>query len=295
MWPIATRLADIWLNRSPRDLVAVQAARDAVAGLTPAVVVTGGSRGIGAALAKRFATAGHRVVVVARGEEQLAKAAAAIEHATATQVTTLSLDLTAPDMLARLDRDLAASGCYLDVLVNSAGVGLSGPFAAHDPAGIDELLALNITALTQLTRHALPGMLARRRGGILNVASLGAYIPGPGQAAYYASKSYVLSLTEALAAEASGRGVRICALVPGPADTEFHAKMHAEQAMYRKIFPSLSADRVARAGYRGFTLGQRVVAPGLVARISLTALKLLPHPISVPLIAWLLKNQQMHK
>ena len=135
-------------------------------------------------------------------------------------------------------------------------------------------------------------MLERRRGGILNVASLGAYVPGPHQAAYYASKAYVLSLTEAIATETAGRGVKISVLVPGPVETVFHANMGAEASRYRALLPALTAERVADAGYRGFTFGQRVVAPGLLTRPSLIALKLLPHPISVPLVAWLLKSPQ---
>ena len=117
------------------------------------------------------------------------------------------------------------------------------------------LLDLNVRALTALTRHFLDGMRVRGRGGILNVASLGGYTPGPYQAAYYASKAYVLSLTEAMAAETAGEGVRVCALAPGPVDTGFHARMGAEGAFYRYLLPPASAEAVARAGYRGFALG----------------------------------------
>ena len=108
------------------------------------------------------------------------------------------------------------------------------------------LVDLNVRALTRLTRHFLPGMRQRGRGGILNVASLGGYAPGPNQAAYYASKAYVLSLTEAIAAETAGEGVRVCALAPGPVDTAFHARMGAENAFYRYLVPPASA-RLGRA------------------------------------------------
>ncbi len=294
MPPLATRIADLWLNRKRGDAAKTRAARAAVAHLTPVVLITGGSRGIGEALAKRFAAAGHRVTILARDPKQLATTAASIELATGQPVLTLTCDLTTPDAIARIQENLTQSGHYLDMLVNSAGMGLSGPFDRHTDASLDQLLSLNITAVTRLSHHALPGMLERRRGGILNVASLGAYVPGPNQAAYYASKAFVLSLTEAIAAEFAGQGVRISALVPGPVDTTFHTSMGAEHARYRQLLPSLSVERVARAGYRGFTLSQRVIAPGILARLSLGFLKLLPHPISVPLVAWLLKRPQKH-
>ena len=175
---------------------------------------------------------------------------------------------------------------------NNAAIGLSGPFALHDDEQLGDLIALNVTALTRLSRKALPEMLQRRRGGILNLASLGGYAPGPHQAAYYASKAYVISLTEALAAEASGFGVRISVVAPGPVDTNFHAAMSADNALYRSLLPSLSPERVAASAYRGFIFGQRVIVPHLFNRAMQIALKILPHPLTVPRVAWLLKNRQ---
>jgi short-subunit dehydrogenase len=134
-------------------------------------------------------------------------------------------------------------------------------------------------------------MMSRGRGGILNIASLGGYAPGPHQAAYYASKAYVLSLTEALAAEASGLGVRICVVAPGPVETGFHADMGAEHALYRQLLPSMTPEQVAASAYRGFRFGRRVVIPGVFNRLLFTSLKVLPHPISVPLVGLLLKNR----
>ena len=127
------------------------------------------------------------------------------------------------------------------MLVNNAGTGLAGPFLTDAPDDLSHLNAVNIDGLTRLTRAALPDMIARQRGGILNMASLGAYVPGPNQAAYYASKSYVLSLTEALASEVSGQGVRVAAMAPGPVNTTFHRDMGAEASFYRLLLPSLTA------------------------------------------------------
>ena len=140
------------------------------------------------------------------------------------QLCATSVSANAIDVItAGLNR----AGLYLDVLVNNAGTGLAGPFLSHSPVELSRLITLNIETVTRLTRAVLPDMLARQRGGILNIASLGADVPGPNQAAYYASKSYVVSLSEAIASEVSGQGVRISALLPGPVETEFHEDMGA--------------------------------------------------------------------
>ncbi len=283
---VSTQIVDLWLTRGRRLTADERSARAAAANLSPAVVVTGGTRGIGAAIARRFAESGARVAVVSRGRFHSPNSPAPAGS------VSIMCDAADPNAFALISERLAAEGLYLDVLVNNAGVGLAGPFTTNAEADIDALLALNIGALTRLTRAALPDMLARRNGGILNVASLGAYTPGPHQAAYYASKAYVLSLTEALAAENAGRGLRFSALATGPVNTAFHAAMGAEASLYRQLMPALSPDRAARAAYRGFMLNQRVIAPGLLNRAALGALKILPHPLTVPLVGWLLRRPQ---
>jgi short-subunit dehydrogenase len=200
----------------------------------------------------------------------------------------LALDVTLPDATERLDAVLAGNGLYLDVLINNAGFGFAGRFHEQDAGEIGRLIALNIEAVTRLMHHALPPMIARGRGGILNVASLGGFVPGPQQAAYYASKAYVLSLTEAVAHEARGLGVRISAVAPGPVETAFHRNMGAEPALYRSVLPSLSAERAANSAYAGFMLGRRVIVPGILAPLAAAALRLLPHTLSVPIVGQLL-------
>jgi short-subunit dehydrogenase len=135
-------------------------------------------------------------------------------------------------------------------------------------------------------------MRVRGRGGILNVASLGSYVPGPNQAAYYASKAYVLSLSEAIAAETAGEGVRVCALAPGPVNTAFHARMGAERALYRAFVPPASAEAVARAGYLGFVLGWRVTIPGVFNPLLALATRILPHRIVIPVVGLLLRPRE---
>jgi hypothetical protein len=131
-------------------------------------------------------------------------------------------------------------------------------------------------------------MLARGRGGILSISSLGALIPGPHQAAYYASKSFVLSLSEAIRAEVAGRGVRVSVVLPGPVETRFHARMDAEGALYRYFLAAANPDRVAALAVRGYRLGRGVIAPGLVPTLAIAVLRILPHAITVPVVRWLL-------
>jgi hypothetical protein len=131
-------------------------------------------------------------------------------------------------------------------------------------------------------------MRMRGSGGVLNVASLAGYTPGPQQAAYYASKAYVISLTEALAEENAGHGVRFTVLAPGAVSTRFHERMGSTAGWYLKAMPVLRADRVARAGYRGFRRGQRLVVPGLVNIAAMPALRLLPHRLTLPVVGQLL-------
>jgi len=282
----------LWPWRSLSDPDAVRAARDTVAQLKPAVVVTGGSRGIGFALARRFMEAGRETVIVARDTTRLTEATAALLIATGMEATQIVCDVTRNDASDIIAAGLRRAGLYLDVLVNNAGIGLAGPFLTHPQDDISRLLALNIEAVTRLTRAALPDMVARQRGGILNVASLGAYVPGPNQAVYYASKSYVLSLTEAIASEISGQGVRVAVVLPGPVETTFHKDMGAEASFYRVLLPSLTPDGVARSVYRRFIIGQRVIVPGIINNAMFLALKLLPHRLTVPIVSWLLERPE---
>jgi uncharacterized protein len=267
------------------------AALAAYAGLAPMVVVTGGSEGIGYELARRFGRAGNDVMLVASRSGPLQEAAARIAAEAGVKAILVAADVTAASAITTIEAALAEQHAYCDVLVNSAGIGLSGPFHAHAPEDVLRMIDVNIRALSELTRHFLPPMRTRGRGGILNVASLGAYTPGPNQAAYYASKAYVLSLTEAIAAETAGEGVRVCALAPGPVNTAFHARMGAENAFYRTLVLPASARFVANAGYLGFVLGLRVTIPGLINPFLAVAMRIMPHRILVPIVGWLLKPQ----
>lgn len=285
------RLSDLWIGRrAQQNVEALAAVRD----LAPAVVVTGASRGIGLALARRFAgdESKRALVMIARDGAAIDAAAKAVSDELGVRTLPLSLDITQPDAPSRLDEALQDAGLYMDVLVNNAGVGLSGAFAAQDPQEIERVITLNITAATRMMHHALPPMLQRATGGILNVGSLGGFVPGPNQAAYYASKAYLASLTEAVAYEVRGRGVRISVVAPGPVDTTFHRDMRAENALYRVIVPAISAEAAAGGAYRGFMLGLTVIVPGVLAPLAGLAVSILPHAITLPLVAALLSSTE---
>jgi short-subunit dehydrogenase len=277
------RLADLWVARAAPSRPAPPPK-----GLMPAVVVTGGSEGIGFALAGRFRALGLAIILVARHEDRLAAAAAKLLRTDGPVVLTIPLDLTQADAAQHLIEKVTASGHYVEILINNAGIGLGGAFAEMPAADIDRLIALNVRTATGLMRAVLPDMLARGSGGVLTLASLGGFAPGPWQAAYYASKAYLLSLSEAVAAETAGSGVRIMALAPGPVETRFHQRMHADHALYRVLMPQLSAEAVAGAGYRGYRLGRRVVVAGLVNKLTALAMRLIPHILLIRVIGWLL-------
>src|SRR5215470_13820186 len=279
-------LAQGWRRRRWRPDTEALAA---YAGLKPFTVVTGGSDGIGLALARRFAAAGNNLLLLARRPDPLEAAANGIRAASRVEVATAAVDVTAADAVAAIEAALQACGGYADILINSAGIGAAGPFADESPETLIRLVELNVRALTVLSRHFLPGMRVRGRGGILNLASLGSYTPGPQQAAYYASKAYVLSLSEAVAAETAGEGVRVCALAPGPVATRFHARMGAERAFYRALVPPASPDRMAAAAYRGFAFGWRVIIPGPFNPALALALRILPRRLGTAILGWLLK------
>lgn len=279
---IATR----WLSRRAEpQQTAVAAVRD----LTPAVVITGGSSGIGLALAHQFAKRAEALVLIARTQNRLDRAVATLnaEHP-GIRFEPLLLDICRPDAVEIIAAWLTEKRLYCDVLVNNAGVGQSGPFSASDPSGLDVVIATNIAAVARLTRAMLPDMLARGRGGILSISSLGALIPGPHQATYYASKAFVVSLSQAIRSEIAGRGVRIAVVLPGPVETRFHARMDAEGALYRHFLKAASPERVAALTVRGYRLGRGIIAPGMIPTLAIPVLRVLPHAITVPVVRWLL-------
>jgi short-subunit dehydrogenase len=228
-------------------------------------VITGASSGIGAALAHEAARAGRKLVLVARSAEGLAKVADAIAADGHTRPEIVPLDLSEAGAADRLAAELSQRGLSVFELVNNAGYGLTGPVVALCRADEVGIVDLNARALTDLTLRFLPEIIAAK-GGVLNVASVAAFQPGPFKAVYYASKSYVLSFSEAIAYELRGR-VRVTALCPGPVPTNFQARSNPGKPPSLSQLRGMSAEKCAAIGWRGFEVGKRVVIPGLLNKL----------------------------
>jgi short-subunit dehydrogenase len=241
-------------------------------------VITGASSGIGAELARVFAARGSSLVLAARRRERLTALAQQLGSASVA-VETLVLDLEDPAAPQALVDALDARGVTLHTLVNNAGFGLRGRFATLPYDRQIAMVELNVTALTKLCRLTLPGLIARRQGGILNVASLAAFQAGPHMAVYYATKAFVLSLSEALHEEVKEFGVTVTALCPGPTETEFAAIAGLQLPRVFKA-GAIPADAVARAGVEGYEAGRAIVVPGAINRLGAVGAKLLPRALT---------------
>lgn len=255
---------------------------------TSTALITGASSGIGESLARQLAAHGADLILVARTEDRLHALAAELGARYRVQVHVLPADLNLPGTGAQLHAAVQARGLSVDILVNNAGLGGYGEFSAQPPAEIDRMIAVNIGALTGLTRAFLPDMLTRGRGRVLNVASTAAFQPGPLMAVYYATKAYVLSFSEAVAEEVAGSGVSVTALCPGPVQTGFQAVSRLGESDLLSgpaRLAILSADEVARLGVRGMLVGQRVVVAGRLNRVQTLLPRLLPRAVVTRLIA----------
>lgn len=224
-------------------------------------LITGASSGIGRALAHEYARHGHDVVLVARTAGALEDLAAELARGHGVRASALAADLTQVEAVPRLVAELSAADLTVDVLVNNAGFGLQGAFAELPADRQLQMIQLNTVVLTELTRLLLPGMLARGRGGVLNVASTAAFQPGPFMAVYYATKAFVLSFSEAIGDEVAGTGVRVTCLAPGPTDTAFAG---AAGLIGSRLFSGglMRADDVARIAYSGWERGDSLVIAG---------------------------------
>jgi short-subunit dehydrogenase len=249
---------------------------------TPVTLITGASAGIGAALATVFAEHGHAVVLTARREAQLATVAGAIEGAGRPRPRIIAADLARPEAAGQIESELRAADLEVQFLVNNAGFGLVGNALDSGRAEQLAMVDLNVRASTELSLRFTDSM-TRHKGGILNVASVASFMPGPGMAVYHATKAYVLSFSEALHQELKPRGVRVTALCPGPVETEFQTRAGMPEGYFPK-FMSRSARRVANDGYDGLMRGKRVVIPGFDNQVAALLPKLLPRGILLWLV-----------
>lgn len=248
-------------------------------------VVTGASSGLGAIFAEQLAKRGLSLILTGRDEARLEAVKQKIGQGTHIELVIgdLGTDAGIEDLIARLD------GRVIDVLVNNAGFGTHGQFAEIDADREHELVAVNVDALVRLTHAVLPGMLARRRGGILNIASVIAFQPGTYQATYGASKAFVLSLSQALWAETRGTGVTVTALCPGPTRTGFVDALGSDvsqTAIYRRL---AAPEPVVAAGLRALDRGRAVVVPGWRLKIMAMGGRLSPGWVSALISARMLR------
>jgi len=242
-------------------------------------LITGASAGIGTELARVFASNGHRVVLVARRADRLATLADEIVAGGGV----IACDLEQPDAGDRIAAILVAEGVEVDYVVNNAGFGMFGRAIDRDRAEQLGMIDLNVRTLTDLSLRFSESLI-RHRGGILNLASIAGFLPGPGMAVYYASKAYVLSFTEALRAELAPHGVRVTALCPGPVPSEFQSRAGFLPGVDSAILNVTPAD-VALLGYRGLMANKRTVIPGLGVKIVPFLLRLFPRGFILAAVA----------
>ncbi len=228
----------------------------------PAALITGASTGIGREFAYICARDGYDLVITARSQPQLESLASEIRQRTGRSVHVIAKDLSDLAAPREVFDEVSRAGIYVDVLINNAGFGLVGRFWELDEVAEIEMIRLNIGALTHLTRLFLPGLIERRSGGILNVASTAAFQPGPLMAVYYATKSYVVSFSEAIHNEAREYGVTVTTLCPGPTRTEFDKRAGASATKLFKSGRTMDARSVAEIGWNGFKRGKSLVTAG---------------------------------
>jgi len=240
-------------------------------------LVTGASTGIGAAFARRLARDDHDLIIVARGRDRLDELATTLRAEHGGDVEVLPADLTHPAELRVVEKVVADAD--LDLLVNNAGFGTVGTFAQLDPAKEEEEIRLNVIALLRLTRAALPRMIARHRGAVINVSSMAAFQPAPYNATYGATKAFVNSFTEALYEELRGTGVAVQALCPGFTRTEFQQRAGVDVSDIPS-FVWMTGEAVVDASLSALRSGELICVPGLANRALMTLTGAVPRSIA---------------
>jgi short-subunit dehydrogenase len=250
----------------------------------PQVLITGASGGIGEAFAHVAASDGHPLILVARTEAELHRVRGVVIARYAVPVNIIVLDLSKPGAGGVLANELEARKLVPEILINNAGFGLIGNAVEVSREDQLQMIDLNVRALTDLTLRFLPNMIAKRAGGIINVASTAAFMPGPNMAVYFATKAFVLSFSDALYEELKGTGVTLTTLAPGLVDTGFQRRAGMKQARaFSRVVPK-GAMAVAQAGWAGFKEGERLVVPGTMNKLAAYAMRGAPRRMILPVI-----------
>ena len=245
-------------------------------------LITGASTGIGYELAKLFAKDRHNLILVARDEGKLETAKNELSKYN-VEVKILSLDLSKREDIQGLFNYVEMNKLNVDILVNNAGIGTFGDFSEIEWVKEEALIDINIKVLTKLTKYFLQQIIKEKNGGILNVASTAAFCSGPRMASYYASKAYVLNLTEAIYEECKNTGVKISCLCPGPVKTGFQGKAGIKKSEAAKKY-LMDAEEVAKVSYKDFKKGKLIIIPGMKNKLLVIGNKLLPRRISRKII-----------
>jgi short-subunit dehydrogenase len=245
-------------------------------------LITGASAGIGREFARQLADRARSIVLVARRDERLVQ----LQHELLNRNSNLDIHVLPSDLADKLQLQslldaLTRERIEIDLLINNAGLGDSGPFATSDPARNEQMILVNIFALTAVTRQMLPRMIAKRRGAILNVSSSAGFLPIPNFAVYAATKACVTSFSEALRAELRGTGISVCALCPGPVHTEFQevAKRPGGQPDTGPEFVFVPVEQVVRDALAALEADRPLVIPGLPMKIGMFLARITPMPI----------------
>ena len=247
-------------------------------------LITGASSGLGAEFATRFAARGANLVLVARRADRLEELARELRAEHGVSVTVLAMDLSRADVGRELAAALSTRGIAIDTLINNAGFGTRGPFAQEDPDVVSSEIAVNISALVDITRAFLPGMLSSAKGALVNVASTAAFQPVPGMAVYGATKAFVLSFTEAIAHETKGTGLRVLGLCPGATLTEFFEVLGSESAAVGIMQTPEQVVETALKALGGKATPASMVS-GLTNRIAAGLAQRLPRALTVAIAA----------
>ncbi|ULH17155.1 SDR family oxidoreductase (plasmid) [Deinococcus sp. KNUC1210] len=255
----------------------------------PTALITGASGGIGESFARLLAARRIDLVLVARTASKLEALAQELSAAHGVQAVVIAQDLTHPDAAQNIETRVQQLGLNIDFLINNAGFASYGEFRTLPLRHELDMIQVNIAALTELTHRFLPGMVERRRGRVVNVASTAAFLPGPLMAVYYASKAYVLSFSEALNEEVRGSGVNVTALCPGPVATGFQDRAQMQDSKLLDagnpmLAPMMSADEVAREGVEAMLAGQAVRVVGRMNKLQTLTPRFLPRSVLPRLI-----------
>ncbi|HEY5523717.1 MAG TPA: SDR family oxidoreductase [Clostridium sp.] len=252
-------------------------------------LITGGTEGIGLEIAKLFAKDKHNLFIVARNRDKLEATQNFFEKEYKIKVVILDIDLIVDNSCEKIYEFVDKNNLIVDNLINNAGIGSFGFFHEGEEGFEEKIIEINIIALTNLSKYFMKDMIKRGEGGILNVASTAAFVGGPKMAMYYATKAYVLSLTEALHEEVKILGIRVSCLCPGPVKTSFQEKAGVKKSEKMKKL-MMSPEAVAKEAYKGFKKGMCIIVPGKKNKILVLGNNLLPRVLGRKLVAMINKG-----